>query len=53
MENPKKGQFVWDKHDKCKKKVQSIPRNGNNLYFIGAEHEPVKRSEFIFPIPKK
>jgi hypothetical protein len=22
------------------------------LYFIGSEHEPVFRNEFIFPLPK-
>lgn len=53
MKNPKIGQFVWDKHDKCKKKVQSVPKNGNELYFIGKDREPVRRSEFIFPLPKK
>lgn len=51
--NPKKGQFVWDKHYKQKKKVQAVPKNGNNLYFIGSDHEPVRRNEFIFPLPKK
>ncbi len=48
--NPKVGQFVWDKYNQQKKKVHSIQ---GSLYFIGADHEPVRREEFVFPLPKK
>jgi len=51
--NPKKGQFVYDKYYKTKKKVMAVPKHGNNLYFIGSDHEPVSRNEFIYPLPKK
>lgn len=50
QKNPKAGQFVWDKHYRKRKKVQSV-RNG--LYFIGEDREPVRRHEFTFPLPKK
>ena len=53
VKNPKVGQFVFDKHYKKKRKVMAVPMHGNNLYFIGEDHEPVSRSEFIFPLPKK
>ena len=50
--NPKVGQFVFDKHYQKKRKVIAIHKNGNDLYFIGQEHEPVRRHEFLFPCPK-
>jgi len=50
---PKVGEFVFDKYYKKKRKVMAVPMHGNNLYFIGEDHEPVSRSEFIFPLPKK
>ena len=50
MTNPKKGQFVKDKHDKKRKKVMGIK---GELYFIGVDREPVRRHEFTFPISKK
>jgi len=53
IKNPKKGQFVFDKHYKKKRKVMAVPNKNNNLYFIGIEHEPIHRYEFIFPLPKK
>ena len=51
--NPKVGQFVWDKHEGKKRKVMAVPNKNNNLYFIGAEHEPVRRNEFVFPLKNK
>ena len=50
--NPRAGQFVYDVYSCKKRKVQAISDNGK-LYFIGSEHEPVFRNEFIFPLPKK
>lgn len=47
--NPRIGQFVYDVYSCKKKKVQAI---SCKLYFIGSEHEPVFRNEFIFPLPK-
>jgi hypothetical protein len=40
-------------HEKRKRKVMGIPKNGNKLYFIGVDHEPVRRSEFEFPLSVK
>ncbi len=48
--NPRIGQFVYDVYSCKKKKVQAI---SGKLYFIGSEHEPVFRDEFIFPLPKQ
>ena len=50
--NPSIGQFVYDTYYCKKRKVQAISDN-NKLYFIGSEHEPVFRDEFIFPLPKQ
>ena len=44
-QNPKKGNFVLDKHDLKLKKVYSIH---GEIYFIGKSNEPTKRNEFIF-----
>lgn len=49
--NPSIGQFVFDTYYCRKRKVYAI--SDNKLYFIGSEHEPVFRNEFIFPLPKK
>ena len=49
--NPRIGQYVYDTYYGKKRKVQAISDNGK-LYFIGSEHEPVFRNEFIFPLPK-
>lgn len=49
--NPKQGQYVWDTHYKCRRMVMSVPRDDKGLYFIGVDHEPVRRNEFIFPLP--
>jgi len=51
--NPKVGEFVFDKYYKKRRKVMAVPRNGNNLYFIGTDHEPVRRNKFTYPLPKK
>ncbi len=48
--NPSIGQFVYDVYYCKRRKVQAI---SGKLYFIGSEHEPVYRDEFIFPLPKK
>ena len=48
--NPNVGQFVLDLYTGRKTKVMSIV---NELYFVGKEHEPVSRHEFLFPLPKK
>ena len=48
--NPSIGQFVFDVYCCKRRKVQGI---SGKLYFIGSEHEPVFRDEFIFPLPKK
>ena len=53
LSNPKKGQFVFDEYSNTKKKIQEVPKNGNDLYFIGKDHEPVRRNEFVFPVPKQ
>lgn len=45
---PRVGQFVWDTYYHKKRKVQAI---SGKLYFIGKEHEPVFRKDFIFPLP--
>jgi hypothetical protein len=50
IKNPKKGQFVFDKHYKSRRKVTGI---ANGLYYLGSEHEPTHRKEFTFPLPKK
>jgi intracellular sulfur oxidation DsrE/DsrF family protein len=47
--NPRVGQFVYDVYYCKRRKVQAI---SGKLYFIGSEHEPVFRNEFIFPLPK-
>ena len=47
---PRTGQFVFDPYFCKKRKVQAI---SGKLYFIGSEHEPVFRNEFIFPLPEK
>ncbi len=52
MKHPKKGQYVWDKHYKKRRRVMSVSQK-RRLYFIGADREPVRRHEFIFPLPKK
>ena len=44
-QNPNKGNFVLDKSDFKLKKVHSIH---GEIYFIGKDHEPTKRNEFIF-----
>ena len=49
--NPRIGQYVFDTYYKRKRKVYAISNN-NKLYFIGPEHEPVFRDDFIFPLPK-
>ena len=49
--NPRVGQYVYDTYYGKKRKVQAISDN-NKLFFIGSEHEPVFRDEFIFPLPK-
>ena len=49
--NPRKGQYVYDPYYKMRRKVMAVPMNGNNLYFIGKEHEPMARDEFIYPLP--
>jgi hypothetical protein len=48
--NPTIGQYVFDIYYNRKTKVTGI---ANGLYFIGHEHEPVHRHEFIFPLPTK
>ena len=48
--NPSIGQFVYDTYYCKRRKVQAI---AGKLYFIGSEHEPVYRDEFMFPLPKK
>ncbi|MDR0207019.1 MAG: hypothetical protein LBI45_07180 [Bacteroidales bacterium] len=53
QKNPKIGQFVFDIHYKKKRKIMAVPKNENDLFFIGSEHEPVRRNEFIYPLPKK
>ena len=45
IQNPKKGNFVLDKYDLNLKKIHSIY---GGIYFIGKDHEPTKRKEFIF-----
>ena len=47
--NPSIGQFVFDVYCCKRRKVQGI---SGKLYFIGNQHEPVFRNEFIFPLPK-
>lgn len=47
---PAIGQYVYDIHYNRKTKVTGI---ANGLYFIGPDHEPVRRHEFIFPLPRK
>ncbi len=49
--NPSVGQFVYDTYSRKKMKVHAI--SDNKIFFIGSEHEPVFRDEFIFPLPKK
>jgi hypothetical protein len=51
--NPEIGEFVFDKYYQKKRKVVGIPFNGNNLYYLGSDHEPVSRNEFTYPLPKK
>jgi len=48
--NPKIGQYVWDIYYNRKTRITGI---SNGLYFVGSEHEPVHRKEFIFPLPKQ
>ena len=45
IENPKKGNFVLDKNDGKLKEIHSIY---GEIYFIGKDHEPTKRNEFVF-----
>ena len=47
--NPRIGQFVYDTYYCKRRKVYAI---SGKLYFIGSEHEPVFRDEFIYPLPK-
>ena len=47
--NPNVGQFVYDTYYCRRRKVHAI---SGKLYFIGPQHEPVFRNEFIFPLPK-
>ncbi|GAB6121020.1 hypothetical protein [Dysgonomonas termitidis] len=43
------GQYVFDTYYNCKKQVKGI---ANGLFYIGSDHEPVHRHEFIFPLPR-
>ena len=45
IQNPKKGNSVLDKHDLKLKQIHSIY---DGIYFIGKDHKPTKRNEFIF-----
>lgn len=49
--NPKPGQYVWDKYYKRKVMVHGA-NTRDDLYFVGPDHEPVRRNEFVFPLPK-
>ena len=48
IKDPKKGQFVFDKYSKRRTMVVGI---SGGLFFVGSDHEPIKRDEFIFPLP--
>ena len=45
IQNPKKGNSVLDKYDLKLKQINSIY---GEIYFIGKDHKPTKRNEFIF-----
>lgn len=48
MPIPSIGQYVFDTYYNCKKQVKGI---ANGLFYIGSDHEPVHRHEFVFPLP--
>ncbi|MDR1627644.1 MAG: hypothetical protein LBR79_02580 [Oscillospiraceae bacterium] len=52
MKNPKVGQYVFDIHYQRRRKVMGVPKGTNTLYYIGEDHDPVYRYEFLFPLPK-
>jgi|GEM_PF-1035823 len=49
VQTPSIGQYVFDTYYNCKKQVKGI---ANGLFYIGSDHEPVRRHEFIFPLPR-
>lgn len=46
---PSIGQYVYDTYYNVKRQVKAI---SGELYFIGSDHEPLRRHEFIFPLPR-
>lgn len=48
IKTPSVGQYVFDIYYNCKKQVKGI---ANGLFYVGSDHEPVHRNEFIFPLP--
>lgn len=49
MPTPSIGQYVFDIYYNVKKQVKAIQ---GELFFIGSDREPVRRNEFVYPLPR-
>ncbi len=48
LANPKVGDYVYDIYYRKRRMVMGI---SSELFFIGTEREPVRRHEFVYPLP--